>query len=161
MSDRKMRLPAVSGAYPSVATDGLQTAKPDDGVFVVVTQAFDPDGNNLINPEETFDGFPGVSVWIETPDGESGRVTLSPIHGDTRKSGFSDVAEGTPLVVRGIEGGPELEAEAECQCGKGTYRRVYLSPKLDKGDAVLLCNVWGCHRSRIIDEAEVLSWVDY
>ena len=91
------REPSVSGSYPSVSSDGLET-KHDD-VLVVVTQAFDGHGNNMIREGNVrFDGFPGVSVWVELPDGRSGEVSLSPIHGDSRKTGLLGIDKGTLSV---------------------------------------------------------------
>ena len=157
----KMRVPSVSGNYPAVDSDGLETGE-DERVFVVVTRAFDGHGNQLVRPDnDGFDDFPGVELWVETPDGVAGTVTLSPIHGDSRRAGRTDIAPGTPCVVRGAKGAPPLQREDDCACGNGTYLRIFLSPQLEKGETVLICNVWGCHRSRIIDNSELLSWVDY
>lgn len=154
------REPSVSGSYPSVSSDGLET-KHDD-VLVVVTQAFDGHGNNMIREGNVrFDGFPGVSVWVELPDGRSGEVSLSPIHGDSRKTGLLGIDKGTLCKIKANADAPELVRSESCVCGKGTYHRIYLSPKLEKGEIVLICDVWGCHRSRIIDESELLSWVEY
>jgi hypothetical protein len=159
--DDERRQPEVSGNYPAISnTAGLQTS--DEDVFVVVTQAFDGHGHSLIRPDgPSFDGFPGVSLWIELPDGRSGEVTLSPIHGDPRKVGFTDVPDGTRCRLSGVRGGPPLDVEGPCACGQGTYHRLYLSPRLLRGETVLLCDIWGCHRSRIVDDSDLLSWVDY
>ena len=160
MSDDEIRIPTVSDSYPAVTEDsGLQTK--DDDVFVVLTQAFDGYGNSLIRPDNPeFDSFPGVSLWLELPNGRGGVVTLSPIHGDVRRLGMTDVDDGTPCKLHGVKGGPQLDEAVPCGCG-GTYHRIYLSPKRDRGEIVLVCNVWGCYRSRIIDASELLSWIDY
>jgi hypothetical protein len=34
---------------------------------------------------------------------------------------------------------------------------LYLTPELDDGRVVALCNVWGCHRSKVFDQAQLLS----
>jgi len=153
------RKPEVSDNYPSVSTTGLQTGEHD--VFIVVTQAFDGHGHNLVREDgPRFDDFPGVTLFVETPDGQSGELTLSPIHGDVRREGFDDISDGTACTVRGVKGGPELNKGEACVCGKGTYHHIYLSPRLDAGETVLICNIWGCHRSKIIDDSDLLSWVD-
>jgi hypothetical protein len=160
-NDSVFRKPEVSGTYPAITDDVALTTARDD-VFIVLTQAFDGHGTELVRADgSVFDGFPGVSLWIELPDGRSGEVTLSPIHGDPRKSGFGDIEDGTLCRVFGKQGGEHLEAEGACSCGRGMYHRIYLSPKLDRGEIALVCNVWGCHRSRLIDDSELLSWVDY
>ena len=159
--DSPFRKPQVSNSYPSVTDDvGLSTTSSD--VFIVVTQAFDGHGNNLVRADgPSFDDFPGVSLWVELPDGRSGEVTLSPIHGDPRKSGFIDVPDNTLCKLSGLEGGKPLHPDESCSCGKGTYHRIYLSPKLKDGETALICDVWGCLRSRVVDDSEMLSWVDY
>ena len=63
------------------------------GVTVVVTQAFGPDGENLIDDKITFDGHPAVTLKVRAGDKE-GLVYLSPVHGDRRKSGFTDIPAG-------------------------------------------------------------------
>jgi hypothetical protein len=160
MSD-ETRKPEVSSAFPAVSDDASLNVETDD-IFIVVTQAFDGQGNSLVNQDNpTFDGYPGVTLWIELPDGRSGEVTLSPIHGDPRKDGLTNIEEGTLCKLSGAQGGELLDADHECFCGMGTYRRIYLSPKLEKGESALICDVWGCFRSRVVDDSEVLSWVDY
>jgi hypothetical protein len=159
VDEKEMRVPTVSDAYPAVTTSGLETH--DDEIFVVVTQAFDGHGNQLVHEDgPQFDGFPGVTLYVETPTG-AGELTLSPIHGDSRRDGYTDIEDGTVCTVYGAKGSPPLIADEPCVCGKGTYHRIYLSPSLDRGETVLICNVWGCHRSRIIDHSDLLSWVDH
>jgi hypothetical protein len=155
------REPRVSGSYPAVSErSGLKTGD-GNGVIVIITQAFDGHGNSLVRPDgPTFDGFSGVTLLVEAPDGRAETVTLSPIHGDPRKVGFEDLEEGTRCRVRAHPGAPELEGDGACECG-GTYYRVFLSTRGSQGEVCLVCNTWGCHRSRIIDDSDVLSWVEY
>lgn len=154
------REPQVSGNYPNVKSPGLQTGEQD--VLVVVTKAYDGHGNSLVRPDgETFDGFQGVTLYIELPDGTGGALHLSPIHGDPRKKGFTQVEDGISCRISALKGSPSLIKEGPCQCGGGYYHRIYLSDRLEQGEVVLVCDKWGCHRSRIIEESELLSWVDY
>ncbi|MBN1947151.1 MAG: hypothetical protein JW797_15885 [Bradymonadales bacterium] len=155
------RMPSVSGRYPAVNPhSGLLIAQ--DGIFMVLTQAFDGHGHSLIREDSPrFDGFPGVTLWMELPDGRSGELTLSPIHGDPRKEGLVDVPEGTECRLLGVSGGQPLDQEGRCPCGLGIYHRIYLTPQLDRGEVALICNIWGCQRSRVIDDRDLLSWIDY
>src|SRR5688500_13388660 len=67
----------------------------NEDVEIVVTQAFGPRGDNLVGLSDvTFDGHPAVTLWVRAGDRE-GAVHLSPIHGDRRKAGFTDIAPGT------------------------------------------------------------------
>lgn len=146
----KMRRPA-----PSEKT-GVSVA---DGVMVIITQAFCPNGHNLVRREDVvFDGYPGVSLFVEA-GGWSGEVILSPIHGDHSKVGMNrEIEEG----VRGNIKCPECKVEfpkiADCNCGgDGDLIGIYLSPAPREGDMVGVCNILGCYRSRVMDGWELLS----
>ena len=162
MTDKKkFLLPEVSDNHPEVSVEsGLQT-KDDKGIHFILTQAWDGHGNSLIRENRpNFDDFPGVTLWLELPDGQGGEVTLSPIHGDPRKKCFTEIAPGTNCEIFGPKGGKPLKTFGRCSCG-GSYRSIYLTQKGEKGEVVLICNVWGCLRSRIIDSSEILSAIDY
>jgi hypothetical protein len=131
-----------------------------EGVTVIVTQAFCPNGHNLVRPDldAVFDGHPGIAVFIECEDW-SGEVVLSPIHGDHSKVGMiKSIPEGTKCVVRCPECEVELPRIAPCGCEKGgELIGLYLRPDLSEGDVIGICNVLGCYRSRVMDKWEILS----
>ena len=160
-NEKDLKEPTVSGSYPEVSTEsGLVTSQ--DGIFLVLTQAFDGHGNSLIRDDgPSFDGFPGVTLWMELPDGRAGEITLSPIHGDPRKVGLTDVKNGTRCRLSGVSGSPPLDQEGTCVCGDGTYHRIYLTPQMERGEIAMICDIWGCRRSRVIDDRDLLSWIDY
>ncbi|MCA9544377.1 MAG: hypothetical protein KC613_08300 [Myxococcales bacterium] len=131
------------------------TALAASGVEIVVTQAFGPAGDNLVGLSDVvFDGHPAVTLLVRTPDGE-GLVHLSPIHGDDRKAGFTDIAPGTRcelLCPVSKEPLPKVD-----QIGEAGYYALYLTPRGEKGSYVLLSDVWGHYHSRIIDDFELIS----
>lgn len=129
-----------------------------DDVIIQVTQAFCPKGHNLVrNHEILFDGAPGISLWVS--DGQTeGEVILSPYHGDHARKGLVDFQVGQQLTIACPECRTELPSLAECSCGDhASLFGLYLTPKLDDGDVVALCNVWGCHRSKVFDQFQLLS----
>ena len=141
------------------------TLKQVDDVFIVVTQAFCPNGHNLIvdfdkvpyDPECDFDGFPGLKLELESDKGH-GIVILSPFHGDHSKKGKTDWGTGTKLKVMCPECGVALPKLASCRCPEeGDLVKVYLSPQLTDSHVLALCNVWGCKRSHTIDNWEIIS----
>ena len=128
-----------------------------DQTYVVVTQAFCPDGHNLVGAGCTaFDGQPGIAIWVRG-DESQGLVELSPIHGDKSKSG-QEFPAGTKLRLECPFCRTELPYLAECACRKGaSLRKLFLNERRDEAHVVGLCDIWGCTRSRVVDGNELLS----
>jgi hypothetical protein len=129
------------------------------GVTVVVTQAFGPAGDNLVGlSDQTFDGHPAVTLKVRA-DGREGLVHLSPIHGDRRKAGFTDIPEGTRLELFCPVSGRKLEKLGPVDDGSGAdYYAIYLTPKLSNGACVMVTDIWGHYHSRIVDENALISY---
>jgi len=126
-----------------------------DDVLVVLTQAFCPQGHNLIRPGEQFEGFDGLQLWVS--DGaKEGLLTVSPIHGDSSKRGFT-ARKGTKVELACPECKTPLAHLHRCSCGKGTLRTIYLTPDRSDAHQAAVCDIWGCQRSRVIDANEILS----
>jgi hypothetical protein len=148
------------------ATPSSESAlKQIDEVFIVITQAFCPNGHNLIvdisgnsyDFDCDFDGFPGLKLRLEG-DGEVGDVVLSPFHGDHSKKGKTNWRHGAKLKIRCPQCGSELPRLASCTCEeKGDMIKVFLSPALKDSHVLALCNVWGCKRSHTIDNWQIIS----
>jgi hypothetical protein len=138
--------------------DSLQPVS--DNVTLVVTQAFGPGGNNLVGfSDVTFNGYPAVSLLLRTPDGREGIVHLSPIHGDKRKTGFTDIAPGTRCTLLCPVTKRPLDKLGPVDDGSGAhYYALYLTPKLSKGHAVAVTDIWDHFHSRIVDDEAVISY---
>jgi hypothetical protein len=131
------------------------------GVTVVVTQAFGPTGANLVGLSDvSFDGYPAVTLLVRRPDdGKEGLVHLSPIHGDRRKAGFTDIKPGTKLELFCPVSKKPLEKLGPVDDGSGAdYYGIYLTPKLETAAVVMLTNVWDHYHSRIVDDNAVVSY---
>ncbi len=136
-----------------------------DDVFIVVTQAFCPNGHNLIVDFENgnydfecdFDGFPGLKIKLDSGV-ESGEIVLSPFHGDNSKKGKTHWKTGTKLVISCPYCGAVLPRLASCKCpDNGDLVKIYLSPSLTESNVLAICNIWGCRRSHTIDNWEMIS----
>jgi hypothetical protein len=140
---------AITGTHLAVEGD----------VVVIVTQAFGPQGHNLVGISEgaNFDGHPAVSIKLRA-DGREGLVHLSPIHGDTRKAGFIDIPGGTRCELICPVSNQPLDLVGEVEDGSGArYYAIYLTPQLSRGSMVMVSDVWGHYHSRIIDDFELIS----
>ena len=149
----------------SAAPGDDSALKQVDDVFIVVTQAFCPNGHNLIvdfdkepyDFEADFDGFPGMKLHLESAT-DSGDVVLSPFHGDGSKKGKTNWGSGTKVKISCPHCGVQLPKLASCRCpDSGDLVKVYLSPALTDSNVLALCNVWGCPRSHTIDNWEIIS----
>lgn len=143
--------------------DANSPIKRVDEVFIVVTQAFCPNGHNVIDEEtsELFDGYPGIRLKVVVGD-RSGEVHLSPFHGDGTKRGTVDWEPGTKLEVRCPICDTPLPRIAKCRCDTGGGQdgeliKLYLNPALNDSHVMALCNVWGCRHSRTIDNWQLIS----
>ncbi|MDY0058789.1 MAG: hypothetical protein RBU45_03185 [Myxococcota bacterium] len=131
-------------------------------VAIILTQAFCPAGHALIREDHPrFDDQPGLRLrvcWGEA----SVLVTLSPYHGDARKVIEQGTPPGPGQLVRICcpECGAEFPSFGPCVAEDGgTLRTIFLSRRRDEGCAVMVCDVWDCPRSRIVDEWSILSEV--
>jgi hypothetical protein len=130
-----------------------------DGSFIIVTQAFCPQGHDLVAyPGANFDGFPGISIRI-AGEGASEVVTISPMHGDDRRAGGEEFVAGTPHLLACPVCDEELPVFADCDCGSGRLRSIDLV-RGGGGEVVALCDVAGCRRSRVAEGLEVLALFD-
>jgi hypothetical protein len=133
-----------------------------DEVFILVTQAFCPNGHNLVNDDNAlFDGYPGIKLELRSPE-KRGIVYLSPFHGDESKRGDVTWEVGQALDVRCPECAAALPKIANCNCGinpgtRGDLVKLFLSRSLNDSHILALCNVWGCRRSRTIDNWNIIS----
>jgi hypothetical protein len=146
----------------SVIPPADSSLKHVDNVFIVVTEAFCPNGHRLISPDnEEFDGYPGIRLQIS--DGEkTGILFVSPIHGDGTKKGMTDWKDGQKLTITCPYCGTGIPRLAGCHCypdspSSGDLLKLFTTPSLNDSHIMAFCNVWGCPRSRTIDNWNVIS----
>jgi len=150
----------VTGQHKAVSSPNIsiQDLESDQGVVIVVTQAYGPRGDNLVGISDVeFDGHPAVTIRIRAA-GRDGLVHLSPIHGDSRKAGFTDIAAGTRCELFCPVSGQPLDFAGDVEDGSGArYYAIYLTEQLSRGSMVMVSDVWGHYHSRIIDDFELIS----
>lgn len=159
MSDRANRNLRITGQHRVIEEPHVAV---HDDVVVVVTQAYGPRGDNLVGVSDvTFDGHPAVTLEVRAGD-RKGLVHLSPIHGDSRKQGFTDIPDGTVCELYCPVSGQPLDIVGDVEDGTGArYYALYLTPQRSQGSMVMVSNVWGHYHSRIVDNFELISaWAD-
>ncbi len=150
----------ITGQHKAVSSPNISIQDLDAaiGVVIVITQAYGPRGDNLVGISDvTFDDHPAVTLKIRAGDQE-GLIHLSPIHGDTRKAGFTDIAAGTRCELFCPVSGQPLDPVGDVEDGSGArYYAIYLTPALNQGSMVAVSDVWGHYHSRIVDDFELIS----
>ena len=130
----------------------------EHGYVIVVTRAFGPNGEDLIDYDgPNFSGEPGVKLRVKQGSIE-GEVTLSPYYGDPSKISTAEFVEGAQceLFVAGTDT-PLTKLPIPPSKDGGEYYAIYLTEKLDGGELVAINNVWGNYGSQMLSEAEMLS----
>lgn len=139
---------------PALSTESR--AELANGAFIIVTQAFCPNGHDLVAYEgPTFDGFPGISIKVRG-HGHEGVIALSPMHGDGRKQGTEGFDHGRRYDLLCPVCDTPLPKFARCDCGEGRLHAIDLVASGD-GEIIAICDVAGCRRSRVADGLEVLA----
>jgi hypothetical protein len=106
---------------------------------------------------DRFDGFPGIRLGLAHGD-QTGDVVLSPFHGDESKAGKMDWPAGTRLAISCPFCNAVLPKLATCGCPeRGDLVKLFLTPELSDSHLLAVCNIWGCRRSRTIDNWQIIS----
>jgi hypothetical protein len=149
---------APSGNDAVVVQHRTARAGHADGVAVIVTRAYGPGGEPLIDDSGVeFDGFPAISIGVRA-NGREGVVHLSPFHGDRRKRGFTEIEPGTKCELFCPKSGRPLDrAGPPSSNGEPEYFYLYLSKSCVPSSALYLSDCWGHFDSRIIDNDELIS----
>ncbi|MEM9074280.1 MAG: hypothetical protein AAGE52_37650 [Myxococcota bacterium] len=150
----------VTGRHSEIPAPNVSIDEGGGGVIIVVTQAFGPKGDSLVGISDvTFDGHPAITIGVRLPDGREGNVHLSPVHGDPRKEGFTEIAPGTRCEIFCPTSKEPLPVLGEVEDGsEARYRAMYLTPKLTESAVVMISDVWGHFHSRVVDDMELLSY---
>jgi len=121
-----------------------------------VTRVYCPRGHNLLDICNTVDGLAGIRLVFRRPNGESGELVLSPTLGCFERLVLSGaLVDGEKVEVSCPECGAELDRLGTCDClppekgGPGQLFLLYLTPENTAEEAIMICNVVGCHNSSI------------
>lgn len=151
----------ITGRHKALPPDASVRVERDaaDGVKIVITQAYGPEGHQLVGiSDHAFDGYPALTLLVRA-QGREGLVHLSPIHGDTRKIGFTDIPVGTrcELLCPTCKEPLDVIGDVDDASVHGQYHAIYLTPALDRGSLVMVSDIWGHYHSRIVHDFELIS----
>lgn len=148
----KLKVPE-GGPRPSPEL-GVQTV---DDVVAILTQVFCPKGHDIVEASRVaFDDHKGVSLLVSDGHHED-VVVASPFHGDHRKAHSHAFRIGNKLEICCPVCREPFAVLLPCSCGRGELVGLYLTPALKDSQVAAVCNVWGCPRSRIIDNWQIIS----
>ena len=147
-----------SGEYERFDTMTRLEAMDKRGFVIVVTRAFGPNGEDLMDHDgPRFSGEAGVKLRVKQGDVEED-VVLSPYYGDPSKISDAAFVQGKPceLFVPGTDK-PLDKIPGMTTTDGGEFFAIYLSEKLGKGELVAINNIWGDTNSQMLSEGELLE----
>ena len=130
-------------------------------VRYVVTEAYCPNGCNIIDKEHKINGYPGLRVKYKR-EGMEGELVLSPIQGDFEKIVLSGKLEDNVKdELYCCQCGVMFKKLVNCSCkGDADMVVIGLTPKLDYNNAISFCNVTGCCNGTTIKSGDVIRHME-
>ncbi|MHC4412667.1 MAG: hypothetical protein ACYSW6_06825, partial [Planctomycetota bacterium] len=127
----------------------------------VVTEAYCPNGCNIIDEEHKINDFPGLRVKYRRT-GVEGELVLSAIQGDFEKIILSGQLEaGVKDELYCPHCSVMFKKLVNCSCKPDADMVVIgLTPKLDYNNAISFCNVTGCRSGTTINAGDVIRHVE-
>jgi hypothetical protein len=129
-------------------------------VRYALTEAYCPNGCNVLDEEHKINGYPGLRLRFKRP-GMEGELVLSAIQGDFDKIILSGkLKEGVKDELFCPHCGVMFKKLVNCSCKPDADMVVIgLTPKLDYNNAVSFCNVTGCTNGTTIKSGDVIRHV--
>jgi len=148
--DGRLIIPLVQRRKYTKETD-------EDKVRYVVTEAYCPNGCNIIDNEHKINGVAGLRIKFKRP-GMEGEFVLSAIEGDFDKIILSGtLKDGVKDELYCPHCGVMFKKLVNCSCKPDADMVVIgLTPKLDFNNAISFCNVTGCTNGTSIKSGYVI-----
>jgi len=137
--------------------------RPEDEqkIKYVVTEAYCPNGCNIIDKDHKINGAAGLRMKFKRP-GMEGEMVLSAIQGDLSKIVLSGKLEnGVKDELYCPYCGVMFKKLVNCSCKPDADMVVIgLTPVLDYNNAIAFCNVTGCPNGTTIKSGDVIRHVE-
>ena len=128
--------------------------------LLVIRQCFCPNGHNLVSDQAVFDHFNGIMLKVGK-GAEEGRVALNPVYGLKHRIALGiHLVKGDLLEVACPECGATMPVYSACSCG-GKLVALFLEPKADFTNSILICNRVDCHNAHIRLHDEMVHYDGY
>ena len=132
----------------------------EDKVRYVISQAYCPNGCNIINKDHKINGFPGLQIKFKRPQ-VKGEFIISAIEGDFDKIILSgNLQEGIKDELYCPHCNTMFEKLVQCNCRADADMVVIgLTPELDLNNAISFCNVTGCKNGTFIKSGDAIRHI--
>jgi hypothetical protein len=132
----------------------------EEKVSYVVTEAYCPNGCNIIDGEHKINDAPGLRIKFKRP-GMEGELVLSAFGGDLGKIILSgELADGVKDELYCPHCNVMFKILVNCSCSPDADMVVIgLTPELDFNNAITFCNVTGCPNGTSIKSGDVIQHV--
>lgn len=129
----------------------------EEKIRYVVTEAYCPNGCNIIDSDHKINGAPGLRIKFKRP-GMEGELVLSAIEGDLDKIILSgELKDGVKDELYCPHCDVMFKKLVNCSCKPNADMvAIGLTPKLDFNNAISFCNVTGCAIGTSIKSGDVI-----
>ncbi|MFH1717108.1 MAG: hypothetical protein ABIF19_07140 [Planctomycetota bacterium] len=132
----------------------------EERVRYVVTEAYCPNGCNIVDREHEINGAPGLRMKFRRP-GMEGEFVISAVQGDFDKIILSgELEKGMKDELYCPHCGVMFKKLINCSCKADADMIVIgLTPKLDFNNSISFCNVTGCVNGTTVASGEVIRHI--
>jgi hypothetical protein len=132
----------------------------EEKVRYVVTEAYCPNGCNIMDAVHRVNGAPGLRIEFRRP-GMEGEFVLSAIEGDFDKIILSgELKDGVKDELYCPHCGVMFKKLINCDCKPDADMvTIGLTPKLDFNNAISFCNVTGCANGSSVKSGDIIQHV--
>jgi hypothetical protein len=132
----------------------------EEKVRYIVTEAYCPNGCNIIDKKHEINGVPGLRMKFKRPSME-GELVLSAIEGDFDKIILSgELKDGVKDDLYCPLCGIMFKKLVNCSCKSDADMVIIgLTPNLDFNNSISFCNVTGCVNGTFIKSGDVIRHV--
>lgn len=138
----------------------IKDEKKENKVKYLITNAFCPDGCNIIDSGNFINGYPGLRIGFKR-SGVEGQFVISAIEGDFEKIILSgELKNGVKDELFCPYCGTMFEKLVNCGCQPDSDMVVIgLTPNLDFNNSITFCNVTGCTNGSFVESGIIIRHI--
>lgn len=138
----------------------IKSEKKESKVKYVITNAYCPNGCNIMDNDYLINGYPGLRIKFKRP-GIEGEFIISAIEGDFEKYILSgELKNGVKDDLFCPHCNIMFEKLVNCGCQSDSDMIVIgLTPELDFNNAITFCNVTGCENGSFVESGKIIRHI--